>query len=478
MLYQELIGRHRCSDCIILSDGKEELTYSELDAQVQKQAEQLRELGVEAGMRVLIRNENTIKTAVEILACIYLHVCFLPLAQEITEEQLEYVIADSQAFLLIDSVSRKYRLLGQKRIDPFSTEEDALIYILYTSGSMGKPKGVMASYKQVMFCVNAINKCLGNGPQDCILCVLPLSFDYGLYQLFLALQCEAKLVLRQCHLIQQIPAILKKEQITAFPSMPAMLKMMIKTGLLQRVKLPELRYISSTGEILDVELIRCIQKLFPHIYVFPMYGLTECKRVSIMPENRWDKIWEGSCGKPLPGTQVYLENAGENGVGELVVSGPNVMEGYWNKDNAEDSFFINEKGEKCLRTGDYFSVDAEGFLYFRGRKKRILKINGYRVGCMELELYIKTNLGEDAEEVRIIGIPSEIEGEKIIVCIQSQREVQYLKDRLSKIILRLPQYQRPRSLFLSKAAFPLNTNGKIDENRLRESLNGSELYSL
>lgn len=478
MLYRELIGRHRGSERIILSDGKEELTYRELDAQVQEQAEQLRALGVEAGMRVLIRNENTIKTAVEILACIYLHVCFLPLPQEITEEQLAYVTADSQAFLLIDSKDRGYQLLGHKRIDSFSSGEDALIYILYTSGSMGKPKGVMASCKQVLFCVTAINKCLGNGPADCILCVLPLSFDYGLYQLFLALQCEAKLILRQCRLIQQIPAILKRERVTAFPSMPAILKMLIKAGLLQRVELPELRYISSTGEILEVELIRHIQKLFPHIYIFPMYGLTECKRVSIMPENRWDKIWEGSCGRPIPGTHVFLENAGENGVGELVVCGPNVMEGYWNKDSAEDSFFTNERGEKCLRTGDYFSIDAEGFLYFQGRKKRILKINGYRVGCMELELYFKTNLGEDAEEVRIIGIPSEIEGEKMIACIQSQREAQYLKDRLRKMISGLPQYQRPHCFFLSKSAFPLNTNGKIDENKLRECLDSNEVYSL
>ncbi len=478
MLYEELIGKHKFSNRVILSNGTKELTYKELDKQVQKKAEQLRTLGIKAGMRVLIRNDNTIRTVIEILACIYLHVCFLPLPEGVTKEQLAYIITDSQAFLLIDHVSEEYQLLKQNEVEHLSTDKEELVYILYTSGSTGRPKGVMASYKQVIFCINAINKCLGNGPTDCILCVLPLSFDYGLYQLFLALQCEAKLILRQCRLIQQIPGILQKEQITAFPAMPAMLKMMLKAGGLQRVKLPKLRYISSTGENLDVELIHCIQEIFPDIFVFPMYGLTECKRVSIMPKNRWDKIEKGSCGRPLPGIEVYLENIREDGIGELIVSGPNVMEGYWNEDNTGNTFFENEEGKKCLRTGDYFFIDEEGFLYFRGRKNRILKTNGYRIGCIELETYLKKYLGENVEEVRIIGIPSEIEGEKIIACIQSQQEVQYLKEQLSKIILGLPQYQRPYSFFSSKTSFPLNANGKIDDNKLRESLKDNELYNL
>lgn len=478
MLYQELIGKHKSSDCIILSDGKQKLTYSELDELVQKQAEQMKELGVKAGMRVLIRNENTIQTAVEILACIYLHVCFLPLPEEITEEQLAYIVADSQAVLLIDHAGKGSQLLSQNRIDNFSTKEKELIYILYTSGSTGKPKGVMASYEQVIFCINAINQCLGNGPEDCILCALPLSFDYGLYQLFLALHCEAKLILYRCRLIQQIPAILKKERITAFPSMPAMIKMMLKAGLLQRVDLPDLRYISSTGENFEVELICRIRKLFPHIFIFPMYGLTECKRVSIMPQNRWDKVLEGSCGIPLPGTKVYLENVRDDGVGELIVSGPNVMEGYWNDNSSQDSFFEDDKGKKCLRTGDYFYIDKEGFLYFRGRKKRILKTNGHRISCLELEIYLKSYLKDDVEEIRIIGVPSEIEGERIIACLQSQQDICYLKEQLQKIVLRLPQYQRPHSFFCTKTAFALNINGKIDENRLRECVKNNELYKL
>lgn len=97
---------------------------------------------------------------------------------------------------------------------------------------------------------------------------------------------------------------------------------------------------------------------------------------------------------------------------------------------------------------------------------------------MELEIYLKSYLKDDVEEIRIIGVPSEIEGERIIACLQSQQDICYLKEQLQKIVLRLPQYQRPHSFFCTKTAFALNINGKIDENRLRECVKNNELYKL
>ena len=135
-------------------------------------------------------------------------------------------------------------------------------------------------------------------------------------------------------------------------------------------------------------------------------------------------------------------------------------------------------GRKCLRTGDRFRIDKEGFLYFCGRKKRILKTNGYRISCMELEMYLTKHLGDMAEEVRIIGIPSETAGEMIVGCIHSQRDAEYLQEQLRHIVLGLPQYQRPHGFYCTKNAFPLNVNGKIDDGRLRRDMEGNELYSI
>ena len=454
MLYEKLLGMSASSDRIILTDTKEELTYRNLDSRVRKTAEQMRSLGIEAGMRVIIRNENTIQTVTEILACIYLHVCFLLLPEKATGEQIDYVIADSQAALLIDHNDSDFRMLELQKSCSALPEEDELIYILYTSGSTGRPKGIMASCRQVMFCIEAINERLRNGENDRILCVLPLAFDYGLYQLFLALQYGAKLILLPHALMQQIPALLKQERITAFPAMPAMLNMILATGLLQRVELPGLRYISSTGDNLQVGLIRRLHNTFPHVSIIPMYGLTECKRVSIMPENRWDKIWKGSCGIPLTGTEVYLDQ------------------------KREDTFFVDAEGNKCLRTGDCFRIDQEGFLYFCGRQKRILKTYGYRIGCGELEACLSDQLGELADELRIIGIPDEIMGDKIIVCIRSQIDTGGLLAKVKEAVEKLPPYQRPHSLYHTTNAFPLNNNGKIDDDRLRRDMKTNGLYDI
>lgn len=478
MLYRELVEKHISFDSIILSDGNEKLTYGELDARVRKLAEQMRKADVAAGMRIIIRNDNTIRTVVEILACIYLNACFIPLPEETTEEQLNYFAEDSQASMLIDHRRFGNEMQKLRRQNEFLENDGELVYILYTSGSTESPKGVMASCKQVLFCLNAINERLRNGPDDRILCVLPLSFDYGLYQMFLSLHSGARLVLFRQPMMQTIPALLKKENITAFPAMPTMLKMILKTGLLQKVDLPELRYICSTGDNFPVELIRSIHNLFPHIFIFPMYGLTECKRVSIMPEGRWDKVWEGSCGTPLAGTEVYLKEIAEDGMGELIVRGPNVMEGYWNHQGADDVFFEDGEGRRCLRTGDYFRIDREGFLYFCGRKKRILKTNGYRIGCAELEAHLAMRLGADVEELRIIGIPSEMEGDRIIVCMNSLQDIKCLQEKLREIALNLPPYQRPHGFYCVRNAFPLNANGKVDDNKLRRNLEEDELYDI
>ena len=478
MLYQELVGKHLSVEYIVLSDMVEVLTYSELDARVRETVKQIREFGVEAGMRVLIRNENTIRTVTEILACISMHVCFILTPEKITDEQLDYIIKDSQAFLLIDHKGAGRKQPYRKLLDSPLPKVNELVYILYTSGSTGRPKGVMASCSQVMFCTQAINERLHNDMEDRILCVLPLSFDYGLYQLFMALRYEAKLILPRNIMMQQIPRLLKQERVTAFPAMPALLNMILKTGLLQRVTLPDLRYISSTGDALSVKLIQRLHDLFPHTFIFPMYGLTECKRAAIMPEGQWDKVWEGSCGVPLTGTEVYLEHATEDGVGELVVRGPNVMEGYWNADGAEDAFFEDEEGRKCLRTGDYFRIDKDGFLYFVSRKKRILKTNGYRIGCAELETYLFERLETLAEEVRVVGIPSEMVGDDIVVCIHGRGDIERLREQVSKAVLGLPQYQRPHHLYYTKEAFPLNVNGKIDDDVIRRNIKKNELYGI
>lgn len=134
--------------------------------------------------------------------------------------------------------------------------EDTLVYIIYTSGTEGTPKGVCGSQKQILFCSDAINRRLGNNPEDRILCSLPLTFDYGLYQVFLSFLSGARLYLSSGEVLQRIPYLLKKWKITAFPALPTMAALLVRTGFLNHADDFSLRYISFTGDVLPLSLIR------------------------------------------------------------------------------------------------------------------------------------------------------------------------------------------------------------------------------
>ena len=222
---------------------------------------------------------------------------FVPVNQRLDQESKEYIIRDCKPALILEAsdgcmctgggvhakmkaavsikecayeragaAADEYAYVGEgiSRADIMAErkmcQEDTLAYILYTSGTEGKSKGVVASQKQILFCSTAINQRLCNTAEDRILCCLPLSFDYGLYQVFLAFLSGARLYLAMGDVIQRIPYLLRHWEITAFPTIPSVANIMMKTGMLRDEDYPKLRYFTFTGEILQVSLIRSLEE--------------------------------------------------------------------------------------------------------------------------------------------------------------------------------------------------------------------------
>ena len=227
---------------------------------------------------------------------------------------------------------------------------------------------------------------------------------------------------------------------------------------------PFLRYICSTGEVLEVELIKEVHKALPEAEIIPMYGLTECKRVSVMPPGRWDKIMAGSCGLPLDGVEV--ETLGDTGSeGELIVYGPNVMNGYWGDNEATGACFgVDRLGRRYMRTGDYFYIDPEGFLYFRYRLKNVIKVGGLSVSGAELEEILK--LIDGVMDVRVIGISNKVSGETICACIYTADAS--VEEKVKAISRTLPKHKQIQKICLFDRPFPVNANGKVDNRALRK----------
>ena len=468
-----MIEEHLEDERIVLLDGQTGMTFRQIHERTAQYCAVFRRMKLQRGDRVLVLSDDLMETVMILLACIADGMIFVSVNPKLDQESKEYIIGDCKTELIVEALDG-YACRGEGidlcelMAERERCQEDTLVYILYTSGTEGKPKGVMASQRQILFCSTAINRRLCNTTEDRILCCLPLSFDYGLYQIFLAFLSGARLCLALGDVIQRIPYLLRHWEITAFPTIPSVANIMMKTGMLREGDYPKLRYITFTGEILQVSLIRSLEERFPGIRVIPMYGLTECKRVSVMPEGREDKVRAGSCGLPLDGVRVWLEKVDPNsGIGELVVEGENVMEGYWGIPNDSGATFSlnQETGKRRLHTGDIFRIDEEGFLYFCGRENGIIKVWGHRISGAWIENIIRAV--EGVREAAVMSAADVDAGEVPVLFLYASEEVneEHIRSRMKE----LPAYLQRYRLFMTREPLPKNPNGKIDRKRLRET---------
>ena len=339
---------------------------------------------------------------------------------------LRYVVAVASAIpaeLQTDSRVQRWSDAMAARIPhPYiAISKDDLAMVIYTSGSTGVAKGVMAAHANVMAATTSINAYLRNTQDDTIINVLPLSFDYGLYQLFLAFQVGACVILERsfaypAHVLQRI----RQEGVTGFPVVPTILSLLLH-GQRDALDLPSLRYITNTGAALPAAHIARIRELLPHVQLFSMYGLTECKRVSYLPPHELDRR-PTSIGLPIPNTEVFIVDAegqrvADGEVGELVVRGPHVMRGYWADPQETAKRFRPGPmpGETVLYTGDLVRRDSDGFLYFVGRMDDIIKSRGEKVSPKEVEAVV---YGLDGVvDAAVIGVPDDVLGSAIALFV-------------------------------------------------------------
>ena len=353
--------------------------------------------------------------------------------------------------------------ISQKNIDI------DLAALIYTSGSTGNAKGVMLTHLNILSAATSITTYLENTSDDVILNVLPLSFDYGLYQLLMAFKIGGTLVLERSFTYpREILNLVAREHVTGFPIVPTISAILLQMDLAS-YHLHSLRYITNTAAALPVEHIRRLRQAFPAVKIFSMYGLTECKRVSYLPPEQLDGR-PGSVGQGMPNEEVYIvdergQRVGPNVVGELVIRGANVMKGYWELPE-ETARMLRPGpiiGENVLYSGDLFRADEEGYLYFVGRKDDIIKTRGEKVSPREVEnvLYSHPKIAEAA----VIGVQDDVLGNAICAFVSLKPN-----QKLSEIELRafcadrLEDFMVPK--FVRFQDLPKSANGKIAKREL------------
>ena len=493
---------------IALIFGNREWTFYSLNAIANSIGRWLINQGIKQQDRILVYCSNSDWVIISLFGILKAGAIFVPVNPMISETSLIYIFQDAMPSMVVTDLPLYTKTVSKIGLDSSvkillpppvaenfvpnapnifywdnfftSTPDDSnldtkanpddIALIIYTSGSTGEPKGIIEPHRSIMFVTNAINQVIGNTEEDKILCGLPLSFDYGLYQIFLAFQVGAQIIISDFSFPLGIPGLIKQYGITGFPGVPSLFSLLIRSKLLERISLPNLRYITSTGDVLPVELIEKLQKIFPHTLLFPMYGLTECKRVSILPNGHL-KDHLGSVGLPLPGTQVsIIDEAGkelsDGLVGELIVKGPHVMRGYWNDFEETEKRFKKLKNQTVLFTNDLFIMDRARYLYFQGRKDNFIKSRGQKVNPISVERVLYSI--EGVAEAAVIGKPDPILGEAIIAVISKDAGKVMRPEKVLEVCRhRLSPVEIPSRVIIFEKPLPKTPNGKIDRIGLR-----------
>ncbi|WIG95676.1 class I adenylate-forming enzyme family protein [Myxococcus sp. SDU36] len=403
-----------------LQDERTSCSYADLAAITRRLGGWLAALGVRRGDRVVILTRNRVEVALAAFATARIGGVFAVLHGGIREQGLRKILDQvTPAVAFLDETTAHLapalgavpivwvgggavppsghlleRLLAdeQRECPPFSGTDVDPVCLVYTSGSTGAPRGVTLSHDNILFVVAAIQARLQYAREDVVGVFVPLSFDYGLYQVFLAAQVGAAVFVGGAELAgPALVATLARQRVTVLPGVPtlfAALLMLLERGGTGGLVL---RALTNTGAHLPASHVSRLRELLPGVLVFPMYGLTECKRVSILlPEEL--EAHPGSVGRALPGTEaMILDEVGRvvppGGVGELVIQGRHVALGYW---EAPEETALRYRPHprnlgRVLYSGDLFRMDAEGFLQFVGRKDFLLKRRGFRIHPLEIE---------------------------------------------------------------------------------------------
>ena len=438
--------------------------------------------GVRAGDRVLVQCPNRREMAAMLFGCSRRGAVFVPVNPGMKPFHLRSVFADCEPRIaLVDygmggsvrqlSGTEVHELHGvwpdveHARIPAAGADEvtgENTAMLIYTSGSTAAPKAIVCPHAQMVFAATAIQSVLGYRGDDIVFCRLPLSFDYGLYQFLLACLARAEVFLAggepDVMLLRQV----RDSGATVVPVVPSMASML--TALAGRDPGPSsVRLFTNTGAALPQATIETLRTRFPGARVARMFGISECKRVAIMaPEAEFDR--PESVGLPLPGTEVVIvDEAGRplpaGQTGEIVVSGPHVMAGYWRAPEITARTFRRDDGtgQVSLHTGDYGHLDEDGYLYFQGRRDDMFKHRGARVSTLEIEA-----AALDIPGVRGAVVVAPADGEELAICVATALSPQLVLRELSK---RLEGAKVP-SVCHVMAEIPLTLNGKSERKQL------------
>lgn len=469
------------------------LDYAGLEDAVATLAAALKARGFAPGDRVASWLPKTRMTSLLPLACARAGLVHVPVNPLLKRGQVGHILADSGARLLITGKARlgtlgegdlpagcaaaveeegAALLAGDDRLPPSAGDPDDLAALLYTSGSTGRPKGVMLSHANMWLGAVSVAHYLRLAPEDRVLGVLPLSFDYGQNQLLSTWAAGACVVPIEYLAARDVIRAVETHGITTLAGVPPLWVQLVEAPWPPRTAF-SLRRLTNSGGRLPVSIVRRLRELFPAAELYLMYGLTEAFRSTYLEPALLDEHPE-SIGSAIPFAEVMTSKPdgtlcapGEDG--ELVHAGPLVAKGYWNDpERTAERFRPAPRGSSyggvAVWSGDRVRRDEEGLLYFVGREDSMIKTSGNRVSPTEVEEAAVAS-GVVAEAVAL-GIPDDRLGEAIALVVRGIGPDEALRNYLRR---ELPNFMQPAHI-VWRDELPRSPNGKLDREVIKSEL--------
>jgi amino acid adenylation domain-containing protein len=477
-LLHEWIVRHAAlaPDGIALIEGERTITFAELDRRTSVGASLLSAAGLAPGDRALILSRNSIDTVVAIWSTLRAGGVIVPVGADDRPARIRVIADDCGARLTIAPEKLAASIASAKEATAFAAIERVdvdLAAIIYTSGTSGEPKGVMLAHRNLTNTSAAIARYLDQRPDDITCCVLPLTFSYGLFQLFVAGMVGSSLLLEASFAFPfDVLRRIQQYRATMLPGVPTLFARLLAMLPLEGIDLASLRLMTNAAAAIPPAHVLRVAEAFPNVRFFAMYGQTECTRATYL-DPALSTRFANSVGRAIPNCEAYLvdehhRRLPDGSEGELVIRGANVMRGYWGRPEQTAAKLIEGPlpGERVLLTGDRFRTDAQGLLYFISRNDDIFKCRGEKVAPAAIE-HVLYQMPEIAEAA-VVGVEDASDGmaiKAIIVPTEGQK--------LSEQVIRKHCRAHLDPVFMPKfiemrGALPKTASGKLLRRALSE----------
>ena len=479
-------------DALALRDGESEWTYRQLGVAIIEAKSRLQKIGVRAGDRVVIVTENCMAVVALLFAVAELDAWFVLVNARLTAPEIDAIADNSGARLMLftsaissDAMAHAKRLsatlqhwalLGPLSVcavnascapEPvFDSNEEQVAALVYTTGTTGKPKGVMLTHRNLLHVatVSAFLRHLTNA--DRAYGVLPISHVYGLSSVTLGtLTAGACLQIATRFAAPNVAHALMNDAITVFQGVPAMYAKLIELIADDKnFSAPQLRFTYAGGSPLDPAL-KARSEARLGLTLHNGYGLTESGPTVSQTRLERPRL-DCSVGEIIPGVTVRIVDSQGHDVaigepGELWLQGPNVMKGYYRDPQLTQTVIIGG----WLKTGDLGRIDADGALFIVGRSKELIIRSGFNVYPVEVEAALNSHPA--VSQSAVVGRDA-AGNEEVVAFVELKAGQQATAEEISAFVSnQLSPYKRPCEIIIMQA-LPAAPTGKILKNKLKE----------